>query len=146
MTSLNYTPIKDLIEKLKSSSVGLPKESEPFAPSETLTPQEYSEIQEVVEHVPDEEVQTHVEVRKDNIELSADLTEAGLQQVSSTQFPSYQNIKLPISDDKIVSGMKAPIHTSLRWLALFATYLLWQAHVKLKVVHGKVVRVLAKKA
>ncbi|OGK26517.1 hypothetical protein A3C28_03145 [Candidatus Roizmanbacteria bacterium RIFCSPHIGHO2_02_FULL_39_9] len=84
----------------------------------------------------------YVEIKAESIELPPDLKKLGLQTTSSSSFPSYQNIKLPITDDKIVAGLNSPITSSLRWLATFALYLLQQAHLTLKVIHGKVVRVV----
>ena len=95
----NYTKIDDLIKKLtKTTPVGKPKESEPISRSS-----EKYEIKEAVEHQPEEEVNQYVQPRAETIELPPDLKKMGLQPASTTQFPSYQNIKLPISDDKIIS-------------------------------------------
>ena len=128
MSKKNYTPIDDLL------GAGLPKEAEPIATE--------FEIKEPVEHSPEEEVRPFISPRAETIELPPDLKKLGLQAVSHSQFPSYKNIKLPLSDEKIVVGQKAPITSSIRWLATFALYILAQAHLGLKVVHGHVIRVL----
>lgn len=125
----NYTPI--------NTPISYPKESEPISlAKETI------EIKEVVEHKPEEEVRPFVTPRAETIELPPDLKKMGLQAATTTQYPSYSNIKLPISDEKVVVGLHAPITTSLRWLATFAFYLLQMAHLQLRVIHGKVVRVI----
>ncbi|MFH0979480.1 MAG: hypothetical protein V1803_00860 [Candidatus Roizmanbacteria bacterium] len=126
----NFTPIDDLV-----SRVSLPKEAEPVSA-------EKFEIKEVVEHKAEEEVRPFISPRQDTIELPPDLKKMGLQSTSSTQFNSYQNIKLPISDEKVVVGLHAPVTSSIRWLATLAVYLLARVHLGLKVVHGKVIRVL----
>ena len=126
----NFTPIDDLVNQ-----VSLPKEVEPIGA-------EKFEIKEVVEHKAEEEVRPFVSPRQETIELPPDLKKMGLQSTSATQFSSYQNIKLPISDEKVVVGLHAPVTTSLRWLATLAVYLLARVHLGLKVVHGKVIRVL----
>ncbi|MBI5127297.1 hypothetical protein HZA76_02465 [Candidatus Roizmanbacteria bacterium] len=131
----NFTAITELVEKHKKSQVSLPKEAEPLAA-------EKFEIKEVVEHKVEDEVRPYVSPRQDTIELPPDLKKMGLHATSSTQFSSYQNIKLPLSDEKIVVGMHAPVTSSIRWLAAFAIYLLARVHLGLKVVHGKVIRVL----
>ncbi len=135
----NFTPIDDLIRKHRrntTKNVTLPKEAEPVSP-------ERFEIKEVVEHqVEEKEIKPFVSVRSETIKLPPDLKKLGLQPVNTTNFSSYQNIKLPISDEKIIVGLKAPITSSLRWLATLAVYLLARAHLALKVVHGKVVRIL----
>lgn len=136
----NFTNIDDLIQKYKGNNISsdeeisLPKEAEPIS-SEKI------EIKEVVEHQIDKEVRPFVSPRQETIELPPDLKKLGLEPTSSTQFPDYKNIKLPISDEKIVVGLKAPITSSLRWLATLAVYLLAKAHLGLKVIHGKVIRV-----
>ncbi len=138
MISKNYTPIDDFIKKYQQTKyVSKPKEAEP-APS---VPKEH-EIKEVIEHEPKKELQAYLQPRAETIKLPPDLKKLGLQPTTTTQFPSYQNIKLPISDDKIVFGLHAPVSSSLRWLATLAIYLLKKAHLTLKIVHGKVVRIL----
>lgn len=143
MKQKNYTSIDGLINKSKEKDIGIPagglsKESGPVVTKQESAP----EMKEVVEHEPEPEVKTYVQPRSESIELPPDLKKFGLQPVTHTQFPSYQNIKLPIPDEKIVVGLHAPITSSLRWLATLAVYLLKLAHLSLKVVHGKVVRVL----
>lgn len=133
MTKKNFTSIKDLLEKNKR--ISLPKEAEPIAA-------EKFEIKEPSEDNIEEEVRPFVSPRAETIELPPDLKKMGLQAVSQSQFSDYKNIKLPISDEKIIVGQKAPITSSIRWLATLALYILAQAHLGLKVVHGHVVRVL----
>ncbi|MDO8497164.1 MAG: hypothetical protein Q7S61_01330 [bacterium] len=134
-----YTPIDDLVKKLKDPLVSsLHKEAEPMAP---IT--ETGQIHEVVEHeITDEELKPHVEVRKETVKLPPDLQKLGIQSASSNNFPGYKPVKLPLSDDRVLLGLHAPITSSLRWLAEFSLYLLIQAHLTVKVIHGKVVRVI----
>lgn len=137
MSAQNFTPIDDLIKKMQPPSAGLPKEAEPI-----LGPSESLHLQESVEHEPSEEVKPYVQPRAESIKLPGDLTMIGLQPVSSSQFSSYKNIKLPISDEKIIKGLHEPITSSYRWLAEFAVFVLRQAHLALRVVHGKIIRVI----
>lgn len=129
----NFTDINDLLEDGKN--IGQPKESEPIAA-------ERFEIKEPQETGVEEEVRPFVSPRAETIELPPDLKKLGLQAVSNTKFPNLKNIKLPLSDEKIIVGQKAPITSSIRWLSTFALYILAQAHLGLKVVHGRVIRVL----
>lgn len=133
----NFTPINYLIEKYKNQkkSVSQPKEVEPIPYPPEI------EIKEVKESTIEEEIKPFVSYKKETIELPPDLKTLGIQSTSTTTFPTYQTIKLPISDAKIVQGLHAPINSSLRWLATLAIYLLKQAHLALKTIHGKVVRV-----
>jgi hypothetical protein len=135
MATKNYTKINDLLDKNKNQeNISQHKEAEPIG-------KEF-EIKEPVEHSPEEEVRPFINPRAETIDLPPDLKKMGLQAVSHSNFPSYKNIKLPLSDEKIVVGQKAPITSSIRWLATFALYILAQAHLGLKVVHGRVIRVL----
>lgn len=137
MSAQNFTPIDDLIKKMQPQSSGLPKEAEPIpGPSESL------HLQEAVEHEPSEEVKPYVQPRAESIKLPSDLSMIGLQPFSSTQFSSYKNVKLPISDEKIIKGLHEPITSSYRWLAEFAVFILRQAHLALRVVHGKIIRIV----
>lgn len=134
----NYTPIDDLENKVQErQAVSKPIEVEPI----TLT-KESAEIKEVVEHQPEKEVRPYITPRHETIELPPDLKSLGVQSTTTTNFPAYQNVKLPISDDKVLVGLNAPISSSFRWLATLALYILRMAHLSLKRVHGHVVRVL----
>ena len=139
MTQKNYTPIDDLIKKWPQSDIiSLPsKEAEPI-------PKKEIEFKEAKEKEIEEEIRPHVVKRQEIINLPPDLKNLGLKPISTTQFPQYQTVKLPISDEKIITGLSAPVSSSLRWLATLALYLLQQAHLSLKVIHGRVVRVLKK--
>ena len=134
----NFTSIHDLIRKHRTttpvSSISRSKEAEPAV--------DFGQVKEVVEHEPETEVEQFVTPRAETIKLPPELKKLGLQEVTTTKFPSYQNVKLPLSDEKVVVGSHAPITSSLRWLATLALYLLARAHLGLKVIHGKVVRVL----
>jgi len=138
MTKKNYTDIDHLLVGLKNDDkIGLPKEAEPITT-------ERFEIKELSENKVEEEVRPFVSPRAETIELPPDLKKLGLEAVSHSKFPSYKNIKLPLSDEKIMVGQKAPITSSIRWLATFALYILARAHLGLKVIGGRVVRVIKK--
>jgi len=139
MIQKNYTPIDDLIKKWQQkAAVSLPsKEAEPI-------PKKEIEFKEVKEKEVEEEVRPHIVKREETIKLPPDIEKLGLKPIPTTQFPQYQSIKLPITDEKIITGLSAPVSSSLRWLATLALYLLQQAHLSLKVIHGRVVRVLKK--
>ncbi|OGK16641.1 hypothetical protein A2774_03245 [Candidatus Roizmanbacteria bacterium RIFCSPHIGHO2_01_FULL_39_12c] len=134
----NYTPVDNLVKKHKKSlAVGRPKEAEPVPRSK-----EKYIIKEAVEHKPEEEVRPFVQSRAETLEIPPDLQKHGLEPVSGTNFPSYQNIKTPLSDEKIIAGRHEPVTSSLRWLSALAEYILAQAHLALKIVHGKIIRVV----
>lgn len=139
MVGNNYTPLNHLVQQTKSKNepVSLHKESEPLP-----SPEAY--LKEVVEHQPQEEVREYVRLKAESIELPPDLKKIGAQSSQSTSFPTYQNIKLPLADDRIIPGLHASITSSFRWLATLAMYILRHAHLALKVVGGKTVRVFKK--
>jgi len=144
MASKNYTPLNKTLSlpgnrngQVVARTGGLSKEQEPLLKKDV-------DYQEVVEHEPSQEVVPFVQKRAETIKLPPDLKKIGLKVSSISQTTSYKNVKIPISDDKVISGMKAPITSSLRWLATLALYLLRQAHLSLRVVHGHAVRILKK--
>lgn len=130
MTTKNFTP-------LGSGPISRPREVEPAV----LSKEDY-DFKEVVEHEPDEEIRPFVNPRAETISLPPDLKKLGVQPTTSTQFSGYQNVKLPISDDRVLVGIHQPITSSFRWLATLAIYLLSRAHLALKLVGGRAVRVL----
>jgi len=136
MIKKNYTLINNFIKK-SQPPISKPKEAEPASPKS-----EKIEFKETVEHKLEKQVTPYIQVRKETIELPPDLKKMGLQTSSSTNFPSYQAVVLPISDDKVLQGLHAPIYSSLRWLATLSWYLLKKAHLTLKVVHGHAVRII----
>ena len=135
----NFTDISGRIKQLNQQGQAGHFNKEVILPPPT--PEQFN-IQEKAEHQPNKETADFVKVRPETINLPPDLKKMGLQTAPPiSQFSGYQNITLPISDDKVVSGLHQPISSSLRWLATLALYLLQKAHLSLKVVGGKAVRV-----
>jgi hypothetical protein len=147
MTAQNHTDITLLVKKTEedvfnSATWGRHESAEPFpAPKETPT---HIEVQEIVEHQPDADVQEYVEQTSSDVAIPADLKEIGVQSTHVVQYPHFNNIHVPLSDDKIIGGLKRPIDSAMRWLAEFCKYLLWKAHIRLKIAHGKAERVFEK--
>jgi len=148
MPQKNYTPIDNLVKdhkKKQTTAVTLSKEGEAillsveskeatgkseFAPFESEPAAERKEIKEYITEV-DQDPKLHPELKK-----------AGLQYVDSSKLSPLQKLQLPISDEKVVDGLHKPVTSSWRWLSEFAIYILGQAHIILKTIHGKVVRVI----
>ncbi|MEI6327544.1 MAG: hypothetical protein WCO78_05525 [Candidatus Roizmanbacteria bacterium] len=67
---------------------------------------------------------------------------AGLHVAPSAQnFPSVYDVKVPVlSDEEIIKDLKTSPLTGTRWLAELGNYVLWQAHITLKKIGGKIVR------
>lgn len=105
-------------------------------------------VQEVVSEIEltKEVVDAGVEKQGDVIvELPPDVKKLGVIQTGSTtplvtSTPTVQ-VSLPISDNQVVVGLHAQVTSALRWLALWCVKKLAKAHLALKVIHGKIVRV-----
>lgn len=140
----NYTPIDHLI-KNSSPAPGFHPKGPESEPGSTLHPPEHVQVHEHVEHkVEDPHVQPYVEEKLQNANVPQDLQKSGVKPVEKTgKFARLQNVKIPISDEKVLAGQQAPISSSIRWLSELATYMLKKAHIKLKRIGGKVVRVVS---
>lgn len=97
------------------------------------------------EHIPKEVVSSGV-VHKELVDVPPDVAQLGVQVAGGQQSVNQQasvsiTITLPISDDQVISGLHENFKTSIRWLALWCLRQLKRAHLALKVVHGKVLRV-----
>jgi hypothetical protein len=139
--SLNFTPIDELIRQIKKTSYEPPltKETEPPSRPE----QEQKEARVVIEHKElDEEVKPHVQVREETMEVPPDLQQMGVAATPTTHFQTQQVTTTLIPDEKIVEGLHQPVSSSFRWLAELALYILKHAHITLKKVHGKIMRVV----
>lgn len=155
MTTGNYTPIDDLVKKStkeeylvnagptkEAASVSTRKRRESSTRKASREGQKELEIHEVAEHEPAKEVKGFVKHRKEAIDVPPDLKSMGVSASAPTQFTTHTSIKLPISDDKVLQGLHAPITSSLRWLAELCLYILKKAHLTLKNVRGRVRRVV----
>jgi hypothetical protein len=147
MSQLNYTPIDGLLEEYlkgspKSSTISITKEGEPITIAAEVAPKKDFILTESEPKVEDKEVKEFVEMTKNEPTLSPELKKAGLNVVESSSLDPKHKITLPITDDKILEGLDKPMTTSWRWLAEFARFFLVQAHITLKKIHGKVVRII----
>lgn len=106
---------------------------------------------EAVGEVPKEpEVAPEVErvgvtVTRESIELPPDVKKLGVTPAGSSvpvaTSATIPPVVLPISDQQVVTGLHAQIISSLRWLAVWCLKKLQKAHIMLKVIHGKIIRV-----
>lgn len=141
MNTPNHTAIDNVVAKHKEQKnevSSFAKESEPI-----FRKTEQTHMQEVVEHESkDTEVKEFITPKAETIQLPPDLKKLGLESVNKTQFPSYQNIKLPISDEEVIKDLREPPTSTKRWLGELAKYILSKAHLALKEIGGKVVRII----
>lgn len=138
----NFTSIDELVKKHKELKYGRGSVSKEFdipAPS-----REISEIEASTEKkTAPEEVEKYVTPHAETIKLPPNLKKMGVQTTNDdSQFKAaLYKLKLPISDEKIMDDLKAPPSESKRWLATLLIYILKQAHLSLKKVGTKVVRI-----
>lgn len=106
-----------------------------------------AEVAPISEVLPDVEIAPELESiglekRSETIDLPPDMKKMGVTAVGAAQpvFDDTQTISLPLTDDQIIVGLHAQIVSSLRWLAEWCIRQLKRAHVKLKTVHGKIIR------
>ncbi len=122
-----------------STSIGKEQEG-----AKLVIPEVVSDMAHEVE-LPKEVEKAGVTVLKDTIELPPDIKKLGVTHIGSTTpvvvSAPLPQVTLPISDQQIEAGLHAQIISSLRWLALWCIRKLKIAHIKLKEIHGKVIRV-----
>lgn len=107
-------------------------------------------VQEVVN-----EIELNHEVKKAGVEkrgevvveLPPDVKKLGVTQTGATTpisaVTSVTQVSIPITDSQVVAGLHAKVTSSLAWLASWCIKKLKKAHVALKIIHGKIVRVKA---
>jgi hypothetical protein len=146
MADHNFTSIDDLIDTYNKGKTQHVSGGVEHSENKTIDKKtEHFVIHEVVEHEhkkEDKELDHFIDVRKDTIDISEKTDTLGVESTGTSSFIGYNAIKLPISDDKVVKGLHAPISSSIRWLSEFCVYILRAAHLKLKKIHGKIVRVI----
>ncbi len=141
----NHTKIGHLLDdKQKIDHTSYSKEGEPRTISSESSFNKNLEMSESEPIIEDKEVKKFIKVEKTDFELDPVLKKAGLQVIDSSSLDPRHNIKLPISDDKIIEGLAQPTNSSWRWLSELARFMLQQAHISLKKIHGHVVRVIKK--
>lgn len=115
------------------------------AESITASSEKISEIKSEIDITPEVAKAGVKKINVESIELPPDViklgvTSSGVSQpvVSTINQPS---VNLPISDDKVISGLSAQVTTALRWLSVWCIKKLQKAHLRLRVIHGKIIRV-----
>jgi hypothetical protein len=139
--------VKDLLkethEEYEEESVAMPGASHSSTPSKEHEPvgsRERLIIEQAREHEPSEELELHLEARQEIPKLDQELTQEGVTATPTTAFPTFEEVKLPLSDEKVVEGLEEPVTSSWRWLSEFCMHLLHLAHQTLKSVQGKATR------
>jgi len=123
----------------QSSSHG--KETEVVSPKSELMKEVTPEVE-----IGKEVKAAGVEKIKDTIELPPDVKKLGVTPGAS-QIPvaiPAATVTLPLSDAKILAGSKAPLTSAFKWLSVWCFKRLKVAHLILKSIHGKIIRVAIK--
>ncbi len=122
-----------------ASSAGKEQEKLTITPGETV-----SAVGAEVE-LPKEVEKAGVTIVRETIEIPPDIKKLGVTPagastpVVTTATPAP--VALPISDKEIITGLNEQILSSLRWLAVWCVRKLKKAHIALKNIHGKIIRV-----
>ena len=125
-----------------STTIGKERESLSGVPSEAI-----QSISTEIE-IPEEVERVGVTKVSDTIEIPPDIKKLGVTStyVSSPTGSAVNSVLpkvvLPISDEEVVTGLHAQITSALRWLSVWCIKRLKKAHLVLKTVHGKIMRVI----
>lgn len=82
-----------------------------------------------------------IELKKEEVKLPPAVEKMGVRPSGAAAPAPPPAVTLPLTDDQVVKGLAFPIVSSLRWLAEFCLRQLKKAHIGLKKIHGKMVRV-----
>lgn len=122
-----------------ASSAGKEQEKVTVSPVETVSAVG-AEVQ-----LPKEVESAGVTIVRETIELPPDMKKLGVTPAGTstpvTVTTALPPVTLPISDKEIITGLHAQILDSLRWLAVWCMRRLKKAHIALKNIHGKIIRV-----
>ncbi|MBM3283955.1 hypothetical protein FJY90_06995 [Candidatus Gottesmanbacteria bacterium] len=110
-----------------------------YAPLETVQ----AVLHEI--EIPEEVEKAGVKSIGETIELPPDVKKLGVAPAGiSTTLPStttLPQIVLPLSDQNVFIGLHAKVTSALRWLAIWCIRKLKKAHITLKLIHGKIIRI-----
>lgn len=133
----NLTPVSPTISK----EVELPRQ---VSSESAQAPKEITTEVEVSAEV----VQAGVKKIPDVVELPPDIKKLGVSPSGPTSpvtsAVAMPQVVLPIPDQNVIAGLNAQVTSAFLWLATWCVRKLKKAHITLKVVHGKIVRVLSK--
>lgn len=103
-----------------------------------------TEISREIE-LPAELEQAGVTKSHEVVQLPPDVRKLGVRQSgASTSLSSavaLPNVVLPITDDEVITGLHSSVSDALTWLAYWCIKKLKKAHVAIKNIHGRIIRV-----
>lgn len=142
----NFTSIDFLLNKSTPDSLpfstGSVEKTEPMG-GRIIESKPILEIQEEAKNEQPQQpnTQDYIQVNSSIPSIPADVAAAGVQVSPSAQDVLQPVLELPLPDEKIPLALKKPVSSGVRWIAEICLYMLRKAHLKLKTIHGKVMRV-----
>ena len=134
-SSINQNP------QIIAASVSHGKEREPFSTGAEVVQEVSNEIE-----IPEEVEKAGMNKFHEKVEIPPDLKKLGVSQSGSSipisQSASIPAVSIPISDAQVLAGLHSTVAESLKWIATWSIKKLKKAHIALKIIHGKIVRVL----
>lgn len=116
------------------------KEHEPVGTSEETLRETGAEIE-----IPQEVEAAGVQKISETIELPPDVKKLGVVSSGASlpvsQTTSIPSVSLPISDQKVLAGLHTSLANAFYWLAVWCKKRLKRAHIALKVIGGRIIRV-----
>lgn len=141
-STTNFSDTSSQPNVVSGAVVTKEREASPIITAETVQP-----ISHEVE-IPPQAEQAGMTATVETIELPPDVKKLGVTSTgtagSAINTAAVPSVTLPIPDDKVISGLHAQIISSLRWLAVWCVRKLQKAHIILKVIHGKIIRIKTK--
>ncbi len=145
----NKAPCPPVAQQSSTTSPVTTKGTATIGPSKEREPSQIVSAEAAAEIATEMEIPKEVEgvglVKiKETIELPPDVKKLGVAP-SGPSAPvvtiTLPQVVLPISDQKVIVGLHVRLLNSLHWLATWCIRKLNKAHIALKVIHGKIIRV-----
>ncbi|OGG00966.1 hypothetical protein A3D78_07460 [Candidatus Gottesmanbacteria bacterium RIFCSPHIGHO2_02_FULL_39_14] len=129
----------------KSQTVSTPIHGKEAEIAPVSVKEDLKEISAEIE-IPQEVKKTGVQEIRGTIDLPPDIQKLGVipSAPQASVSAAITTASLPLSDDKILQGVNAPVTSALKWLAFWCLRNLRKAHLVLKLIHGKIIRVRIK--
>jgi hypothetical protein len=140
-SSLSIPPQPSPIQSMAAPTQPVSRPQKEIEPVSQVEPPNLEETMGEMELEPDLE-QAGVEKISGSVELPPDMVKMGVQSISPTQpISQTPTVNLPIPDDLVEKGLHVQFFYSLRWLAEWCIKKLKKAHIHLKNLGGKILRV-----
>ncbi|MBI2617706.1 hypothetical protein HYW55_06235 [Candidatus Gottesmanbacteria bacterium] len=144
-TNSQQTQSTQLPKGTASSSPTVHPGGKERTPQTLKPPDSVSEVSQEVE-LPKDVERVGVVKFSEKVEIPPDVAKLGVTQSGpatpvQTTSQASQVVVLPITDEQVISGLHAQVTSALKWLSVWCLKQLQRAHITLKVIHGKIMRV-----